>query len=309
MRYLFITYFIFASACGPQIAEPPLKRDQTKEENLEEQYFHLVGTINELSNIVLSDFAECSDIGDSADALINKICKVAQAATVEAKIEMKSEISNSIAVLDERLEYAASDLNILLEKEEDYDDRLNTIEMDLNAIEIDLSTLEVRVVALEGQMTDITEGVCYRSKTISPALNGGLVTFAWDNSIRMNSNYCTYNIPTAEYVIQKSGWYELTYKVNIQHTNGNTRLSNRAWVLLNNAIELPLSRSYSYTRQDTQAELATMTISFFIELSTSDTLEIQNDAASGNSTFGTGNASYNMLGPESFFLIKYVDDN
>lgn len=300
MRYLLITCLFFVS-CGSQNEEPSTPIVETMSAEDEERYLKLLGQVSEINNIVLSDFNDCSQTGDTSDPLIRRICEVAQASTVEAKVEMKAELKAAVDTIQEQLDYIKEDVAGILDQDEEVQDRLN-------AAEATIITLNTRLTALETQVENITEGICYRSRTTSPSLNGSLVTFAWDDSLRMNSSFCTYNIPTAEYTIQKAGWYQVSYKVNFEHTNGNTDLSYRSWILLNNTTELDLSRVHSFTVSNAQGEFTTMNNTFIRSFSVGDIIEVQNDAADGTGAFGAGNASYNLIGPESFFMVKYIDD-
>lgn len=221
---------------------------------------------------------------------------------------MKSEIQSVITMLKKNIPYIEQDLNSIFDNIEEVDDNIKTVEAALDASTNQLGQLGERLDNIESELTDITEGVCYRSRTTSPNLNGSTVTLLWDDSIRMNSNYCTYNVPTAEYRIEKAGWYQLTYKVNLQHNAGANRLTYKTWILLNNNIELERSTTYGWTQNDSQGELITLTISMYQQLSVGDLVEIQNQAARGNSSFGANNADYFIIGPESFFQVKYVDD-
>jgi hypothetical protein len=258
--------------------------------------------------MILSDFSSCAQSGNSSDPLINRICKVAQASDSEGLVQMKSYLQLFTIQLQERLDYVAKDLTTLYNGVDTSNAAISTIQSTLTTIQSSISSLDVRLTDIETQMTDVTEGKCYRSRTSNTSLNGSVVTFLWDSSVRMNSNYCTYNVPTAEYTIVKAGWYEVSYKVNFNHVSGSNIISYRAWIALNGSTQLDRSRTHGWTNNNTQGELTTLQVSFMQQFAANDTIKVQNDAASGSGSFGQGNANYNLNGTESFFAIQYIDD-
>jgi hypothetical protein len=278
-------------SCGP--SDQRNKRSSSEEVSVNSKYLELIGTISQISNMVYSDFAACSGV-NANDALINKICKVAQAANVESRISLKAEVSTAISYLQDKA------INI--------DKDLQSLYGAIDTIQTTLTSLDSRLTTLENQVTDITEGFCLRSRNSNTSLTGVVATLLWDNSIRMNSSYCTYNIPTAEFTIQKAGWYEVSYKANFSHTNGNNTLLIRTWILLNNATQINRSRVYVETRSNTQGEFGTNVVVFFQQFAINDIIELQTDAASANNAFGAGGAAYDLIGNESSFSVRYVDD-
>ncbi len=165
-------------------------------------------------------------------------------------------------------------------------------------------SLETRVSALEDMVG--LHG-CVRRRTTSPSLNGAQITVLWDTEVIEDASHCSYNVGTAEVTVNTAGWYRVSYKANFQHTNGNTHLSTRMWVLLNNTTTLDYSLSYDYARQDSQAEYSSHSVSFIDYFDVNDIMEVQHDAASGSGSYGQGNASYDILGPEAQFSLEFIE--
>lgn len=258
----------------------------------EHRYYQLEGTVAELQALLLSDFSNCSGT-DVSDALVKRICEISQAATAELRVSMKSELQVLTNDIDSNLSYIKEDIAAHIDE--------------LTAIETTISAYGTRLDDLESQMTDITEGICLRTRTTDSALDGAEVTFAWDSSIRMNSAYCTYNVPTAEYTIQKAGWYKVEYKF-ILNMLGGKNTTSRGWITINNSKNT-LSTTYGFLKNKTQGEFNAHTTTILVELAVNDTLKVQNDASKENNAFGGGGADYQIIANESYFKIKYMDDN
>jgi hypothetical protein len=306
IRSLLLSIFL-TSACSSE--DRVSKRSTPTEfqqalQDAELRYSNLVGILSQINNLIYSDFSSCAGV-NASDTFISKVCKIAQASTVESRADLKSQLQTATVDLQVRLSYVNKDLQSIYTQL----DSITTIQTQISSIESTLTTLNNRLTTLEGEVTDITEGKCSRTRTSSVALTGSVATYLWDLSIRMNSSYCTYNVPTAEYTIQKAGWYEVKYKVNLQHTNGNTILTYRTWIYLNNTTQIDISRLLGWTNSsNSQGEYITLQTSFLYQFVVGDIIEVQGDAASGNSAFGAGGANYNLLGNESLFTVEYVDD-
>jgi hypothetical protein len=307
MRIL-LTILLATIACSSeeQISKRTLltESQQKSIEDVELRYSNLAGILAQINNLIYSDFSSCSGV-NASDTFISKVCRIAQASTIESRTDLKSQLQTVTIDLQEKLTYVNKDLQSIYAQL----DSITTIQTQISSIESSITSLDNRLTALEGQVTDITEGKCSRTRTSNVALNGSVATYLWDSSIRMNSTYCTYNVPTAEYTIQKNGWYEVKYKVNYQHTNGGTILTYRAWIYLNNTTQINNSRAFGWTNSsNSQGEYVTLQSTFLYQFSIGDIIEVQGDAASGNGAFGAGTGSYNLVGNESLFTVEYVDD-
>jgi hypothetical protein len=170
MQKIIFLFLLVLSSCGPQeqakrdpeVTKSP--RDQLVED-LQQQLFALQGTITNINNMVLSDFNSCSGT-NAADALINKICKVAQASTVESKVSMKSELQTFSSVLQEKIAYINKDLASVLNNLEGIS--LSTIQSDITTINSTLTTLNTRMGNAETAITALQT----LTASISGALNG-----------------------------------------------------------------------------------------------------------------------------------------
>lgn len=165
---LLTIFLAFLLSCGDQAADSPEAKDpkRTKVEDLQDQVLALQGTIAEINDMVLSNFSSCSGT-DAADALIKKICKVAQAATVESKVEMKNELQNFANTMNEKLEYLSGDIAEIL----DTIDALDGV--DISQLVSDVSTAKSDITSLKSRMTN-AETAITALENLTNSINGTL---------------------------------------------------------------------------------------------------------------------------------------
>jgi hypothetical protein len=178
MKNLFLFMILgFFVSCGEQVKapdpnEPPPTSDKEQIENLKKQIFYLEGTVTNINNMVLSDFATCANSGNTADALINRICKVSQAATVEAKVAMKSELQTFSTVLNDKINYINKDIASILN---------NLDGVNITTLQSDVTTLQGNVTTLQTNMTNAQNAITALQNltaSISGALNGTVTEVA-----------------------------------------------------------------------------------------------------------------------------------
>lgn len=179
MKFLSALALIIAFSCGDQAGDQRKAKTkdprQTQLEILQKQVLQLTGTLTELNNMVLSDFATCDSTGgsDAEDPLINKICKVAQASTVEAKVEMKEELRSFSNALESQLQYVEEDLSTILGQLEDAN--FATIAADLAQLQTDVVTINGTPTTLDTRVTNAETAIAALeslTSSISGTLNG-----------------------------------------------------------------------------------------------------------------------------------------
>lgn len=90
------------AACGSKnetiIRTVPSQQDQ----EMKDQMLKLQDQIN---SVLISDFKTCTSVGiETSDLLIRNVCKIAQAATVEARVELKGQLGELISQLQDQVE-------------------------------------------------------------------------------------------------------------------------------------------------------------------------------------------------------------
>lgn len=160
--FKFLFFSVFLAACGQNTDhEDRRTRPNTEIEKLRKEVLRLQGVTEQLSSLVMSDFAACPNSGDTADALVRKICQVAQAATVESRVQIKGEMSSLIKALQDKLDASNDQLSDL---QSSYD----TIAADLADLTADLAALESRVDDAETAIDALEASVA----SINGTLNG-----------------------------------------------------------------------------------------------------------------------------------------
>lgn len=149
---------ILFSGCGKSVG--------TKENDLTNRIKSLEIISGSLEAVVNSDFSSCPNSGDTADALIRKICAVAQAATVEAKVELKAQLAAFSQSLQNQIDVINSEL---VSKQVSID----TINAQITVINGTLTTLGTRMDNAESAITALQS----LTNSINGTLNGTMVSF------------------------------------------------------------------------------------------------------------------------------------
>ncbi len=170
-----ITTALFLSACGTQEEHEdrrtrPRTPSDTEERiaELEKKYLELLGTQSQLNDLVMSDFATCPNAGDTADPLVNKICKVAQAATVEAKVELKGQLGVLSDALAEQLTAVNNSIN---DVQNQITAEVASITTQISAINTTLTTITTSLAALTTRMDD-AEAAIDALETLTASIAG-----------------------------------------------------------------------------------------------------------------------------------------
>jgi hypothetical protein len=164
MKIISIALFLLMS-CGTSSKDQ--RTQPTDVADLQRQILMLQGTTDQLNSLVMSDFATCPNAGETADALVRKICQVAQAATAEQRVEFKGQISDFVRVLSERLESTNSQLGDL---QTAYEANVISVTASLGVINASISTLQSNMTTAQGAITILQGQVA----SLSGSLNGTL---------------------------------------------------------------------------------------------------------------------------------------
>lgn len=159
-------YLLLIVACSKSDQEDKRERPNSSDKKIEElrkQLLKLQGTTDALAGLISSDYSTCPASGDTADALIRKICQVAQASTVESRVLMKGEMSTLVNVVQSKLDATGDQLGDLQTSHEEALIDLAAIEADIldlqadvTALEADMTTAEAAIVALEASVASIS---------------------------------------------------------------------------------------------------------------------------------------------------------
>lgn len=161
-------------ACGYQEnfgpGNPETPNSNPDIDRLKTQILDLQGTQSQINALILSDYATCkaspTDGGVTNDALVRKICEVAQASTVEAKIALKGELSNfitqlssQIASVQDKLSGLASASDVAQIKTDLYGTGNSCGTATAGSLCVRVSTLESSVTTLQSQMTSAQNAI------------------------------------------------------------------------------------------------------------------------------------------------------
>jgi len=133
MKYFFgLIVSLMLFACGTDHVDYRTRgHTETDTDKLNKTILELKGLQAQISTLILSDYATCtstpSDGGSTNDALIRKICQIAQASTIESKNQLKGELQAYI----------------------------NTLETELNSVQDRLATVEANTANTSQILTDL----------------------------------------------------------------------------------------------------------------------------------------------------------
>ena len=161
-------------------------------QKLRDQVLSLSGTVSQINSLVLSDWATCSVGGaDALTALQQNICKIAQAATLEAKVQLKGELSSFVAAQDaalralsDRLDNAASNVDIVQLKTDVYGNATGatcsapiagSVCARLNSAQSSITTLQSTVASQGTSISGLTASVATLNAQLAQVINGAMI--------------------------------------------------------------------------------------------------------------------------------------
>lgn len=164
------------TACG--VPTTVYVKDDDKLEDLQNQIYALQEQTGSLNALIESDYADCPASGDTSDALIRKICQVAQAATVEARIELTSQLQSYVGLLNQRVDAISDDLAILRDQVDAQGGEIDGLQLDLALVQADIVNVMSDISTLQGQMSSANSAITalqILTNSITGTLNGTMV--------------------------------------------------------------------------------------------------------------------------------------
>ncbi|MFH1222953.1 MAG: hypothetical protein V1647_01250 [Pseudomonadota bacterium] len=113
----------------------------------------LTSVYNSIGSLVESNFATCSNLGLTSDALVNKICQIAQAATVEMQVELLNELGVFQQALGGRIDQLTLDL---INGVNGLDAQISNINSVISGLITDMNSAESAIIALQTATADLT---------------------------------------------------------------------------------------------------------------------------------------------------------
>jgi len=113
----------------------------------------LASLYNSLGTLIQSDFATCASTGNTADLLINKICQIAQAATVEQQIQLLAQLGEFQAVLGDRIDNIKIDI---INEATTVDGEITSINSTISNLASQINDPTSGLLALQAAITSLT---------------------------------------------------------------------------------------------------------------------------------------------------------
>lgn len=154
---------------------PPSATDQAIAQ-LQAQILALTGTQAQITSLVNSDFSSCPASGNTANQLINLMCKVAQASTVEARVTLESELE----AYDQQQQQQIGTLNdsIAIAINQEATD-ITAANATIAGIQTSITTINTNIATLQTQMTSANSAITAiqaQLSVLSGAISGNMLS-------------------------------------------------------------------------------------------------------------------------------------
>lgn len=154
MKKYILTLFIFGACADKYYLDESISI-----ESLSEQIFRLQEEAAALEALIESDYATCPNSGDTADALIRKICEVAQAATLEARVELSSQMQAYVGNLNLQISAINADLVDLRANVDAQAGQITGLNNAIALIQASILTIQNNISTLQSQMTSVQAAI------------------------------------------------------------------------------------------------------------------------------------------------------
>lgn len=157
--------------------QPKVDDTDKRIKDLETQILALQGTSAQIDNLIQSDFATCPVSGNTADSLINQICKISQAANVEQIIATKGMLATINQSLTEQIN-AINDSIVTLDSREASD--IQAINTQITTISGQIATINTTLTTLGTRMTNAETAITALqtlTNSINQTVNGTMTSF------------------------------------------------------------------------------------------------------------------------------------
>jgi hypothetical protein len=116
--------------------------NQARLNQINDQINALVSTTDSLGVLIESEYASCANVGDTSDALLRKICEVAQAASSEVQTELLAQLGVLQNLLQTQIDQLRTDL---INESVALNARIDAADTDIANLQSDLSDLTDRM--------------------------------------------------------------------------------------------------------------------------------------------------------------------
>lgn len=146
---------LILSAC----ADKYYLEDSSSVEALQQQVYTLQEEANALEALIQSDYATCPNSGDTSDALIRKICQVAQASTLEARVQLSAQMQAYVSNLVLQIDAINSDLVDLRTNVDAQAGQIVGLQGSVALIQASILTVQNNISTLQSQMTSVEAAI------------------------------------------------------------------------------------------------------------------------------------------------------
>ena len=171
-KWLILLSILFYS-CGRSTKTEDVRTRETgtqaQIDNLKDQILQLQGTQAQINALVNSDFATCPTSGNTANPLINTMCKVAQYATNEQRVLLEGEIGTWTKMLGDQIQNLDDSLTNTTNQETS---DVATINASITAINTSITSINANIATLQTQMTSANTAIA----TLQTQINGAIGT-------------------------------------------------------------------------------------------------------------------------------------
>lgn len=159
MKKLFWVYGMLLLLTSIRCAKPIDFKEQPSRMELQAQINSMAEITDTLNAVINSDFAACPNAGETADALIRKICNIAQAANAETQVALKGEL----AIYSQLLQQQINAIN----------NNIANNNTTIASMQATITTMQAQIALLETRMTN-AEAAILALQNLTASISGVL---------------------------------------------------------------------------------------------------------------------------------------
>jgi hypothetical protein len=136
-------------------------------EVLRKELLRLQGVVDSIQSLVMSDFATCQNAGETADALVRKICSIAQYANAELMAKNLAALQTYAGILQDKINTTNDQLASSVTSIESVEASIATINSSITTITNNITTLQNSVTTINAQIASISGSISGGMNSIS----------------------------------------------------------------------------------------------------------------------------------------------
>jgi hypothetical protein len=136
-------------------------------EIIRKELLRLQGVVDSIQSLVLSDFATCQNAGETADALVRKICNIAKYANSELLAKNQAALKVYVDILQDKINATNDQLAGGITSIESLNTSVATINTSITTITNDITNIQNSITTINAQIASISGSISGGMNTVS----------------------------------------------------------------------------------------------------------------------------------------------